>query len=130
MGRFAETINLLIEGLPYGEQTEYRQRFEQVRRGAPPQRGGEVFGNVIALFKRDQRLEWTVPGIQAALAQNGTSPDPKSLYNTITYLVNTGRLQRVSRGQYVVTGYGVTVHTDEEIAGADHGTSRISEHDV
>jgi hypothetical protein len=129
MDRFGDTISLLIPGLHPDEQAEYRQRFEAIRSGGPPQRGGELFGNVIALFKKDQRPEWTVPEAQEALEQNGvTVDDTKALYNVFTYLANTGRLQRVSRGHYAVTG-GVGIVTSDEI-GRDDGTQRVTEHDV
>jgi hypothetical protein len=129
MDRFAEAINALIRGLPDAAKAEYLRRIEEIRRGALPQRGGELYGNVIALFKHDQRLEWTVPDAQAALAQNGVQADAKALNNTFVYLANTGRLQRVSRGRYVVTGYGVGVETSDELT-RDDGTQRASEHDV
>src|SRR5271154_6843453 len=88
MQRFAETIKLLIDGLPAAGRVEYQRRFEEVRQGGTPQRGGELFGNVIALFRRDQRLEWTVPDVQEALARDGVSADTKALYNAFTYLAN------------------------------------------
>jgi hypothetical protein len=126
--RFVETINLLIEGLPIADKAEYRRRFEEVRSGTV-QRGGELYSNVIALFRRDQRLEWTVPDAQAALATNGVKADAKALNNTFVYLANRGLLQRVSRGRYVVTGYGIGTETSDELS-RDDGTQRVSEHDV
>jgi hypothetical protein len=130
LGRFSEVIALLIDSLPPADKAEYRRRFEELRQGSPPQRGGEVYGNVIALFKKDIRPEWTIPDAQAALAQNGVSVDPKALYNAFTYLANTGRLQRVSRGHYIVTGLNVSIEYPEEIAGAPPRLHRVTEHDV
>jgi hypothetical protein len=127
MDRFVETITLLIDGLPAHERTEHNQRLEVIRRGAP-QRGSQLYGNVIALFKRDQRLEWTVPDAKASLEQSGVRVDTKALTNIFVYLRNTGRLQRIERGRYVVTG-GIGIETADELAPPD-GTRRITEHDV
>ena len=129
MGQFADLVDILINGLPAADQPRYRRRFDELRSGIAPQRGGELYSNVIALFRRDRRLEWTVPEAQTALTQSGIQADSKALYNTFNYLANTGRLQRVSRGHYVVTGYGVGVETSDELT-RDDGTQRISEHDI
>lgn len=130
MNHTAETIRVLIKGLPDAEKADYQRRLDEIRSGSTRQnRGGELFGNVIALFRRDRRPEWTVPKAQAALAQNGVQADAKALNNTFVYLANTGRLQRVSRGRYVVTGYGVGVETSDELT-RDDGTQWVSEHDV
>jgi hypothetical protein len=122
--RFAETIQLLLTGLPIKERDNFSRRFEEIKSGIQ-NRGGELFGNVIALFKRDRREEWTIPEIHAALEKEGVPPDPKALLNTIAYLAKTGRLRRISRGQYVVTDYGIGI----EMEGAGHGISRTTEHD-
>ncbi len=124
LARFAETIQLLITGLPQENRNEFLRRFDEVRAGTT-HRGGEVFGKVIALFKRDLRGEWTVPEIHSALAKGGGSLDLKALSNTITYLAKTGRLRRIARGQYVVTDLGAGI----EMEGVDDGTSRATEHD-
>jgi hypothetical protein len=129
MNNFAETIRILIGMLPDTERADFQRRVDDIRSGVRQNRGGELYGNVIALFRRDQRPEWTVPEAQAALAQNGVKADAKALNNTFVYLANTGRLQRVARGRYVVTGYGVGVETSDELTG-DDGTQRVSEHDV
>ena len=125
LNRFAETIQLLLAGLPEQERGECTRKFEEIRSGVQ-NRGGEVFGNVIALFRRDQRPEWTVPEIQAALDRGGTPPEPKALSNTLLYLAKTGRLRRIARGQYVVTDVGAGI----EMEGIEQGLSRATEHDV
>jgi|ERR1700732_1065331 len=124
LARFAETIQLLIATFPQPDRDEFSRRFDEVRTGAQS-RGGEVFGNVIALFKHDPEKAWTVPEIQTALNKGDSVPDSKAISNTIAYLARIGRLMRISRGRYVITDLGVGI----EIDGVDHGTSRATEHD-
>lgn len=112
LARFAETIQLLLQGLPPADKTELSARFEEIKAGAPQSRGGEVFGNVIALFRDDRRPQWSLQEIQEELEKRGTSADSKVLSNTIAYLARTGRLRRVSRGNYVVVseiGLGIEI---------------------
>ncbi len=124
LSRFAETIQLILAGLPEQERSELARKFEEVRTGVQT-RGGEVFGNVIALFRRDHRPEWTIQQIQEALEKGGSPPDPKSLSNALIYLAKTGRLRRIARGQYVVADVGVGIETE----GFEQGLSRTTEHD-
>jgi hypothetical protein len=130
LDRFSEVIFLLIEELAEADKAQYRRRFDELRRAATPQRGGELYSNVIALFKKDLRPEWTIPDAQAVLAQNGVSVDPKALYNAFSYLANTGRLQRVSRGHYIVTGLNIGIEYPDEISGAPARSHWVTEHDV
>lgn len=126
VARFEEVIRHFIEGLPAYDQAEFTKRFKEIREGsAALSRGGETFGNVIALFQKEHRPEWSVTEIQSELRKAGAEPDQKSLYNTINYLAKTGRLKRVSRGRYVVADIGIGL----EIENADYGSARLSEHD-
>jgi hypothetical protein len=124
LARFAETIQLLIAGLPQPNRDEFSRRFDEVRTGTQ-NRGGEAFGNVIALFKHDRQKTWTIPEIQTALNKSNASSDSKAVYNAITYLARTGRLMRVSRGRYVITDLGTGIEMED----VDHGTSHVTEHD-
>jgi hypothetical protein len=124
LARFAETIQLLIAGLPQLNRDEFSRRFDEVRTGTQ-NRGGEAFGNVIALFKHDRQKTWTIPEIQTALNKSNAASDPKAIYNAITYLARTGRLMRVSRGRYIITDLGTGIEIDD----VDQGTSRVTEHD-
>ena len=131
MARFVDTIEIFLQTLPDNERREYKRRFDQIRSGVSSHnRGGEVFGNVIALFKQDRRAEWTIPEVQTSLEGRGTAPDTKALYNAIAYLAKTGRLRRVSRGRYLVTDFGTGVETDLEGRGTEDGTSRATEHEI
>ena len=125
LSRFAETIQLLISGLPSAEQSELAKRFRELRDGAQ-QRGGQVFNNVVSLFKRDQRTEWTIPEIQAELEKSGDAPEPKAVSNAVTYLTKIGKLRRVGRGQYIVEGFFAGI----QMEGPEDGTLPGSEHDV
>lgn len=124
MSRFVEAIQLLLGGLSEIDRQEYSRRFEEIHSGTQ-NRGGEVFGNVIALFKHDPRNEWTIGEVQEALEKKGTPPDSKALYNTIAYLAKTGRLRRVSRGRYTLVDIGAGIEMED----IDDGTSKVTEHD-
>jgi hypothetical protein len=127
MRNFAELIELLIQGLPLARRTAFEKRFQEIKTGAPPEsRGGTAYGQVIRLFRDDPRPEWAVPDILAALGAS----DSKPIYNALNYLTKTGRLMRLGRGRYVIRDLGVGLETSDEIAGADCGTSRVTEHDV
>ncbi len=132
VNRLADTLELLLGSLPAGEQDEYRRRLDEVRGGgsSADSRGGEVYGNVIELFRRAGRKEWSIPEIQDALGEKGQALDPKTvkaIYNTINYFAKTGRLQRISRGRYLVRDLGAALDVAEEIS--DDGTTRTTEHD-
>jgi hypothetical protein len=131
MSRFVETIHLILQTLPDSEKQEYSNRFSEIRNGTSSQnRGGEVFGNVIALFKQDHRSEWTISEVETSLLNKGTSPDPKALHNAIGYLAKTGRLRRLSRGRYLVTDIGLGIETGVDMENINDGTSRVTEHDI
>jgi hypothetical protein len=126
--RLEGTLELLLDGLPAAERDEYRRLVDEVRAGAgaAKSRGGEVYGNVIELFRQTGRREWTIPEIQSALNEIGKEADLKAIYNTINYFAKTGRLQRISRGQYLVRGIGGILPIEGV---ADDGTVRESEND-
>ncbi len=131
LDRFAETIQVLIAGLPRAEQDEFQRRFEAVRIGgapAPSNRGGEVYGNVIQLFRKQPHREWTASDIQTALAQEGAATDAKAVHNVLTYLARTGRLERVARGRYIAREFGVEIQM--EMDEGDPGSARATEHDL
>jgi hypothetical protein len=125
LSRFAETIQLFLANLPPDAQPEFLKRFQEIRDGVQ-QRGGEVFNNVVALFKRDHRPEWTISAIQTELEKTGAAPEPKALSNAVLYLAKTGRLRRVGRGQYIVEGSGAGIQMD----GPDDGHLWATEHEV
>lgn len=134
--RCVDTVTVLLPLLPDSEREGFQKRFEAIRNGETVEtKGGEVYGNVIQLFKYAKRSEWTLPEIFAALVQlhgpeYGTTPKSKQVYNTVNYLEKVGRLVRVARGKYVVRDWGVGFESAEEIAGADLGAGRVTEHDV
>ena len=132
VSRLADTLELVIRSLPANERDEYQRRLDELRGSAtsPDNRGGEVYGNVIELFRRHGSREWSIPEIQAALGEKGEALDSKTvkaIYNTINYFAKTGRLQRISRGRYLVRDLGAGLDVAEDIG--DDGTTRPTEHD-
>jgi hypothetical protein len=77
---------------------------------APSSRGGPVFENVIRLI--DERPDWTAASLRRRLSEQGQLVDSKTLSNCLNYLVKSGRLVRISRGHYVVAGFGI-ITSDE-----------------
>src|SRR5215218_1590401 len=94
LNRFAETIKLMMEGLPPGERQDYQRRFEELRDRAPVQnRGGAVYANVVELFKSHPPRPWNAAEIQDALEKEGkAAPDTKAIHNTLTYLARAGHI--------------------------------------
>jgi hypothetical protein len=127
LARFALTVRHVVDDLPVADKEKYLQQFEAISSGVFEQsRGGEVHGNVIALFKEVGPRQLSVSEVQTALEGKGTPANSKAIHNAINYLTKTGRLQRVSRGRYVSREFGAGL----EIEGFDNGTSRMTEHDV
>ncbi|MBV8751626.1 MAG: hypothetical protein JO328_02065 [Hyphomicrobiales bacterium] len=133
LSRLAGALELLVDSLPSPEREEYRRRLDELRTGvgAPNIRGGEVYSNVIELFRQAGPREWSVPEIQDALSRRGQPIDDaraaKAVYNTINYFAKTGRLQRISRGRYRVCDLGAALDVADDIG--DDGTTRMTEHD-
>jgi hypothetical protein len=120
----------LIERLPEGRRPLYRQRLRnRPQTSAATAKGGPTFSNVINLFSRSTRQEWTASEIQDELASQGIVSNQKAISNILNYLLRAGKLQRVARGQYVVREAGGVV-ISEEIDGAEYGQTRLTEHDV
>ena len=120
-----ESIQGLITALSTDKRDDYQRRYAKVKVGSLV-RGGDTFGNVISLFQRFPNRSWTAPQVQEALRESGVEEeDAKAISNAIAYLAKSGRLQRISRGQYVMAGYNVGVEYDE----AHDGQSRLTEHD-
>jgi len=124
IARLSRTIELALQGFK-GER-DLRSRFDALR-GGGVSRGGEVYTNVVALFRSRRRREWDISEIAEALNKQGKPAHSKALHNAIAYLASTGRLQRVSRGRYLVKEYGFGV---EAADGTDDGTRRTTEHDA
>lgn len=79
-------------------------------------KGTPVFDNVIDLLKINKN--WTSAKFRRELEKKGVHFEYKQLMNCINYLVKTGRLNRISRGHYVVSGIGI-VSTDQLAAHDD-----------
>ena len=130
VNRFCELIVVLIDSLPQEQQAAYRARFEEIRSGFISPRGGKTFGQVFQLFKDRGAEPLTVTDVVKAISERAQEPaDPKAVTNALNYLTSSGRLERVARGMYRVRDLGVGYVTAEEIPGADHGTTRATEHD-
>lgn len=113
IGKCSQSDKALILGLAAklspARRSVLLQGFEQ-ELTAPSSRGGPVFENVIHLI--DEHSEWTAASLQRKLAERGHPVDAKTLSNCLNYLVKSGRLTRISRGHYAVTGFGV-ITSDE-----------------
>jgi hypothetical protein len=116
LNRFGETIQLLLAGLPELDRSELARKFDEIRSGVQA-RGGEAFNNVVALFKRDNRAEWTARSILSELEKAGAAAEPKAVSNAVMYLTKIGRLRRVGRGQYIVEASGAGI----QIEGSNEG---------
>ena len=125
--KYAETLELLIDGLPPAERDGFRGRLAEVKRDTAPdlQRVGEVSGNVIELFRKATDRTLSVSEVQNRLSEGGKPADTKAIYNTMNYLVKTGLLKRVSRGLYSLREFGFGLDADGL---PDDGTVRGSEH--
>src|ERR1700737_2044270 len=67
--RLAGTLDLLLVTLPAAERAEYRRLLDELRLATPEPdaRGGEVYGNVIDLFRKTRQREWSISDVQDAL---------------------------------------------------------------
>jgi len=119
-------INDLLESASEKERAELRSILTR-NQGVPhiASRFSDIPSNVIWLFAERKQSSWTAPEIQKALEEYGQPVDLKSVYNSLHYLAKTGRLQRISRGQYVVRDLGMGV----EFEVPEDGTKRMSEHE-
>lgn len=128
LNALTETLRLLVSSFPIDERNAFiRQLSEagisnEVRRST-----AEYHNNVVSIFRTAPLLEWSIPDIKKALHEHGTDINDKSLYNIINYLATTGRLQRVSRGRYVIKGLGAGLDIDNV---RNDGTMRATEHDA
>lgn len=67
---------------------------------------------IAPLFTLPSGPDWTAASLRRRLCEHGHSIDAKTLGNCLNYLVKSGRLIRISRGQYAVAGFGV-ITSDE-----------------
>jgi hypothetical protein len=107
-------IEKLTEVLPPAERALYRQRVEI---GRPIKRSAHatpVYDNVVQLFGRTKRREWTAPEVQEALKADGVQTEPQQVHNVLGYLARKGLLRRISRGRYYVVEYGFGIEGDIE----------------
>ena len=82
-------------------------------------RSGPVYDNVVDLFVRTRRRDWSAAEVQAALADSGVQADPKAVYNVLGYLARRGRLRRYGRGRYLLVDLGVGIELDQDLEGVD-----------
>lgn len=115
-----QLVSTLLGLLPPDRAALYTQRLNELRVSSQPSvRSGPVHDNVVELFSRTNKRQWSASDVQAALADEGKSADPKAVYNVLNYLVRSGRLRRVARGQYYVEGLGFGIQLDQDIEGVD-----------
>jgi len=78
-----------------------------------PKRAGPILDNVIELFKREQRTEWSASDVLAALSAEGKTAAPKKVYSALTYLSDMKILRRVGYGRYLIEGGGLLITHDK-----------------
>jgi len=123
-----ETLELLVSALPIAERNTFIRRLDEFRISSQPKnRVSAIHDNVISIFSKTPLIGWSVPEVKKVLHEHGANIDLKALYNIINYLATTGRLQRVSRGRYVIKGLGASLDIDNV---RNDGTMRATEHDV
>ncbi|PRH88617.1 hypothetical protein C5L14_05125 [Labrys okinawensis] len=129
ISRLEDLIKSLLDNVSDSDRVRYLAELQGVQGASSSQNQlGELPNNVIQLFATKAASRLTVPEVQVALEKKlGGTVDLKALYNALNYLVRTGRLQRVARGQYAVEGTGVF---GPEFDFLEDGTHRTSEHDA
>jgi hypothetical protein len=120
-------VTALIAVLPPGRQEPYRRRLKNLSAPASSN-GSAVYNNVVDLFTRSTRDQWSTAAVQQALAAEGNPAEPKAVMNVLGYLERAGKIKRVARGHYMILG--ALLVTSEEIRGAEYGQTRASENDV
>jgi hypothetical protein len=123
-----ETLELLVSAFPLAERNAFTHKLVELGvSGYQKRKLPDIRDNVISIFSRTPLLELSIPEIKAALGEQGAQIDLKALYNVINYLATTGRLRRVTRGRYVISGLGASLDIDNV---REDGTMRTTEHDV
>ena len=123
--RFAESIQLILDGAPASEKDELSKRFAEIKGGVQQQRVGDVNNNVVSIFKNAPGREFSVPDIVEEVNKSGFEADAKSIANVVAYLAKTGKLTKVARGQYRYVDLGVGVEYDHD---RNDPTERLTEH--
>jgi hypothetical protein len=124
-GRAAEVIQLirsLVAMLPPERASSFLQCLREAGvKSQPSTRAGPVYDNVIELFAKNRRRDWSAAEVQAALTDRGAQADPKAVYNVLGYLVRRGRLKRYGRGRYLLVDLGVGIELDQDLEGVEPG---------
>jgi hypothetical protein len=124
-GRVAEVIQLirsLIAMLPPDRANSFLRCLRDAGvKSESSTRAGPVYDNVIELFAKNRRRDWSAAEVQAALTNRGAQADPKAVYNVLGYLVRRGRLKRYGRGRYLLVDLGVGIELDQDLEGAETG---------
>jgi hypothetical protein len=123
----AQALEGIILELPELDGIEFKKRLDEIY--TPNQlkvKSGDINSNIIYLFKQGHNREWTIPEIHTEINKDGAQIDMKSLYNSVNYLAATGKLRRVSRGRYIISGIGASLDLDDF---REDGTNRATEHD-
>lgn len=130
MAEVTQLIQSLLGMIPEGRRAPYTDQLIAVGllQNIQNPRTGPVLGNVVELFRKDDgKKVWTASEVQEALADKKSPTDPKAIYNALAYLERTGRLKRVSRGQYIVTDLGFGIEIDPSIYDDKYSSPKDSE---
>lgn len=116
----ADLVRSLVAILPPDQRKVYEAAAKELGAGDhAPSRGSHVYDNVIGLFSRTDKQEWTATQVQSALAVAGSQASAKSVYNVLNYMERKGRLRRISRGRYLIADLGVGIDLGHDLPGVD-----------
>lgn len=120
----ATELSVLVRNLLCILKPEQRQKYEALAQGLGADerqavRGGPVYDNIVNLFSRSRKQEWTASEVQAALDDPSESIAPKSIYNVLNYMEKKGRLRRISRGRYLIVDLGIGIDLGYDLPGVD-----------
>jgi hypothetical protein len=100
----------LIEVVTPSDRANHRHRVAALLQSSSgTSRGATVtYANVVQLFAKEPKREWSAPEAHAELVARGIPADAEQVHNVFQYLAKKGRLERVSRGRYIIrVGSGV-----------------------
>lgn len=113
-----ENLSVIIENLakllPPPRRALYLPKIaERLEPTTTSSRGTPAYDNVIQMFGESSKKEWTAQQVQEALEVKGIKAEASQVHNILAYLRKKGRIRRISRGRYYVSGIGVGVDVDE-----------------
>jgi len=128
VAELTELARSLAAMMPQDRATPYLQRLHTLGTSIDTsKRAGPVYENVVELFSKTHRRDWSAADVQTALAEAGKGADPKAVYNVLSYLARRGRLRRYGRGRYLIVDLGVGIELDQDLEGVDQASGGCAE---